>query len=1129
MIAEEVGDALRPLVLATSSPEAFSAFMLDLGWDIDEIPPALRDLAATVRAIASITEAEVDVTGAVTLIGHLGTVFTTLKDLDSVTGLPATIDAGEFRSDFPRQLVNHLLVDYLRGQRSTLGAALLTAGVIRITPVDASGLRPAYVRTDIDWADLSRLLSDPLALFRTAYKWGEPAFDGLRFLHHLHELGSSLGVDTFVVLLDDKLAEKLTAGAPLLDPHHEQAVAYELLHTSLAPSDVTAGIRFSILPGTATDLPGFAILPYATGREDLDIVLTDETTLTFSGGFDFAGGVALTVRPNRGIDLEVGLSSAVTSTAAEFSATIDHGSPAGERTFLFGSTEGTRAEYGRLRLTVGARKQGDTRSAYVEIAVRDFAIILSPGADADGFLATLLPNDASAETSITAGLDSGRGLYFSGSGALQLELPVHVSFGPIDLLSATVALKPRTGAVAVSVGATVRGTFGPVTAVVENVGIQAELTFPPGGGNLGPLDFGLAFKPPAGAGLSIRGGVIEGGGYLYFDPERGEYAGALELTFADFLSLKAIGLITTQAGGFSLLVIITAEFGDGIQLGYGFTLLGVGGILGHNRGVDTRQLLEGVRTGAAQEILFPRDVVANAPRLLSDLRAFFPAQSGTFVIGPLAKLGWGTPTLLTITLGVLVEIPPGNIIIAGVLRVVLPDEEAAILRLQVVFIGAIEFDKKRIYFFAGLFGSRILTIPLTGEMALLVAYGDDPNFVVSVGGFHPAFDPPPMPVPLPARISLVLVNTPTARVRVEGYFAVTSNTVQFGARAELFFGIGSANVRGHISFDALFQFSPFRFVITISASFSLNAFGVGVFSVRIRGQLEGTTPWRASGEGSISLFFFDISADFDVTWGERRVTTLGPIAVLPILHAELGRNENWRALPPAGTNVLVSLRKLPENGSLVLHPAGVLRVSQRAVPLDLTLDKVGNQKPSDVNHLSFAPTGTRLALKADVEERFAPSQYQNLSDAEKLSRPAYTLQHAGLDLSAAGADTRSSRCVERVVRYELVILDSNYKRFRKPFSGFPVALFDFFVRGASVALSALSKRKKRQLQPFDDVISVSGETYAVAFQATNRAYEPKSFSFTSEASAREFMHREITANPSLADTIHVIPGFERAS
>ncbi len=41
--------------------------------------------------------------------------------------------------------------------------------------------------------------------------------------------------------------------------------------------------------------------------------------------------------------------------------------------------------------------------------------------------------------------------------------------------------------------------------------------------------------------------------------------------------------------------------------------------------------------------MFPRDVVANAPRILSDLRAFFPPEQGIFLVGPMAKIGWGTP------------------------------------------------------------------------------------------------------------------------------------------------------------------------------------------------------------------------------------------------------------------------------------------------------------------------------------------------------------------------------------------------------------------------------------------------------------------------------------------------------
>ena len=47
----------------------------------------------------------------------------------------------------------------------------------------------------------------------------------------------------------------------------------------------------------------------------------------------------------------------------------------------------------------------------------------------------------------------------------------------------------------------------------------------------------------------------------------------------------------------------------------------------------------------------------------------------------MAKIGWGTPTLLTADLGLLLEVPePVRLVILGVVRGILPDERAAILR-----------------------------------------------------------------------------------------------------------------------------------------------------------------------------------------------------------------------------------------------------------------------------------------------------------------------------------------------------------------------------------------------------------------------------------------------------------------
>ena len=41
--------------------------------------------------------------------------------------------------------------------------------------------------------------------------------------------------------------------------------------------------------------------------------------------------------------------------------------------------------------------------------------------------------------------------------------------------------------------------------------------------------------------------------------------------------------------GFSLLIIMTADFGPGIQLGFGFTLLAVGGLVGLNRTMNLQR------------------------------------------------------------------------------------------------------------------------------------------------------------------------------------------------------------------------------------------------------------------------------------------------------------------------------------------------------------------------------------------------------------------------------------------------------------------------------------------------------------------------------------------------------------
>ncbi|MEV4442705.1 DUF6603 domain-containing protein, partial [Streptomyces sp. NPDC049577] len=853
-------------------------------------------------------------------------------------------------TDLPRKLLDLLLAGVLE-LSAPVAAVLETLGVVIRQPDPgnpADPTKPDFDRLTVRLDRLLPALTDPLGLLSSVYHWGDASFDTGALLGVLEGALGRLGLPV--------LLQPASGGNPV----ELQAFALDIKPTT---SGSPPGLAFEVvLPGAAESSFDFPLTPP-------DWI----AHIALKGALPV--GTTGTVRPP--FQAELTPPDGVLAGSATAGLTVHPAKPV----VVLGEPGGSRLEFAGLSAQAGitlAFADGKaTAGPTVEGEITDGKLVIDL-ASGDGFLQTVVGGGGRIEAGFGVGFtfDPAGGLRFHGSGSLDIRIPLHLRIGPVDLRAVNLAVKPGP-VMPVELSADLNAALGPVRAAVERVGVIATLGFPSGGGNLGPVQLDFAFKPPNGVGLSVDVAMLKGGGFLYADPDRGEYAGALELRLAGFLDVKAIGLISTRlpGGGFSLLIILSAEFGGGgLQLGYGFTLLAVGGLIGLNRTMNLQALMEGVRSGAVESVMFPKDVVANAPRILSDLRAFFPPQDGTFLIGPMAKLGWGTPTLVSVSVGVIVEIP-GNIAIVGVLKVALPAQDLPVMVLQVNFAGAIEFDRKRLYFFAALFDSHVLMITIEGEMGLLVAWGDDASVLLTVGGFHPAFTPPPLPFPSPRRVSIDIVNQPLARIRASGYFAVTSNTVQFGAAADLFFGFSELSVEGHIGFDALFRFSPFSFTIHIAASVSLKAFGVGVFSISLDFALEGPTPWRAHGRGSIGFLFFEISADFDITWGEARDTTLPPVDVMPLLAGELAKLEGWQTRAPA-IEPLVTLRVLsPGRDGPVLHPMGTLCVRQHAVPLGLKLDRIGAQRPNDVNRCTVDVTGSGLHKVADVPDMFALAQF----------------------------------------------------------------------------------------------------------------------------------------------------------
>jgi len=503
----------------------------------------------------------------------------------------------------------------------------------------------------------------------------------------------------------------------------------------------------------------------------------------------------------------------------------------------------------------------------------------------------------------------------------------------------------------------------------------------------------LTVSGPEGASAELALPGFSGGGYLHHQGD--EWSGALAASIGP-ISVSGFGVLTTDE--FSLLVLLAAEFNPAIQLSFGFTLVGVGGLVGINRRPDTDALQAAMRSGDLSRLLFPRDAVAEAPHLLPVLKRAFPQSDGGIIVGPMIKIGWGTPTLCAATIGVLIS--NEGVIIIGRVAITLPFEDAALIRLEAVVLGMINSDGLTIV--ASLSNSNILGIPIEGDIALRIRGGSDPLFAFSAGGFHPAFTPPQGMGGM-KRIGTEISPGDMLRLRLGAYLAVTSNSVQFGASAELTAGIAGFGIAGEFRFDALIIFDPFSFMADLHAHVGVECADFSVCSITLDGHLSGPTPWRISGHASISILFFDVDVDVpELTWGSDHPPPLPPGRPPgPVLARALADPASWTAV----SRDLPSMVRLRSGtGQLVggqnpaaIHPLSDLAFRQTAVPLNVELQRMdGRPLPTPLT-LSVAETGVDAPLPF-ARAPFPPAQFREMDDQSKLASSGYASFDAGFDL-----------------------------------------------------------------------------------------------------------------------------------
>lgn len=1017
ILVTELEKFFKPLENLAKNPDQILDYGESIGLTLDPTQQQQIETATTIT---------LEISDQSTTPGNQLSIIERIEDLIEVLT--------DVTSDLPRLLFHDLLYRYLNTYRPKIFAILHICGIIQ---------KDDENRADIRWDRLGKLISSPKDIFEDPelYNWGNRFntanfFARLEYLFHAFQLPGGIYQREGTV----------TLGAGTISAEDFRIPIYMSgVHGEGNYKEITLNLAEIVIDNTTS---GLYLYPYLAANAEFNFDIGESWELIASAGAELDNGIGISLTPPLNLDFVADvLNPANTFDFVNFNLglSIERKEDA-DGIIIYGEEGKTMVSLSKLSFPLFGGIEDNVKDLGFEINIGKIKIDIRKGLGG-GFLDQIIPEEGMLqELGLGLGYSIANGFYLTDSTSLTFTIPTHITIGPIELFEIGLYVNPTENFIEFGAFTQLRANIGPIVAVVEEMGVKFRLPYPDIQ-NPSILEPSIGLKPPAGVGLAIDAEVVKGGGYLYFNFDKGEYAGVGEITIKELISVAAIALITTKPPpgttepGFSLLILIAAEF-QPIQLSYGFTLLGIGGLFAANRTMDLDALRAGVSNGTVDNILFPDDPVANAPQIIDQLNAVFPIEANSFTFGIMTKLGWGTPTLIAIELGLIVKLPmPIKIAILGVLKSELPTKELAILTLKVSFVGTIDIEYNLITFDASLEGSELLGLRLYGEMAFRLRWGNEPMFILCVGGFHPEFIPPEVRLPPILRRITLEIFPENPRLIFTGYFAITPNTLQFGAGIDLYIQKGKFNITGFINFNTLIQFNPFYLIIALDASLSVKWGDMELMGISFGGSVEGPSPWIIKGYAEFRVII-KIKVDVSKTIGPAVATNVPDIEVLPLLLEELAIQDNFSVVFGEEINVLAESRYVAEDGDfqeekglLILHPAGKLGFKQTKIPLNVKLEKIGSRNVIGDDEFSLVFANSNELESHDLKENFAAAEFFDLSNDQKLSRPSFEKYDAGIELVEDFISF--SDHIEIELEYEEEVIDAEFKEDLKVFVDMP--------------------------------------------------------------------------------------------
>ncbi len=452
--------------------------------------------------------------------------------------------------------------------------------------------------------------------------------------------------------------------------------------------------------------------------------------------------------------------------------------------------------------------------------------------------------------SIRAGYMSGGNLLLEllqdGQEAKEVWIPVQQSFGPLHVNMIGVELETGSGQTRAGVGFDGSVALAGLTVDVEKLTVSLNLQ--------APTDYSQYQLDLAGLDVSFQNGAVQLSGAFYKETNPLQYTGAALLKFANF-SLNAMGSYAVvpvnaslpscqqnpngpncpQAASLFVFVNLNAILGGPPA----FVVVGLAAGFGYNRNIVIPPVSE-ISTfpfvqGATKSDYFGPAEKSDPSKALTQISSVVPPMIGAYWVA--AGVKFTSFQLLTSFALLFVKFGQNfEIDLVGVSSAALPPgSPQTLVYVELGLLVSFRPADGVISVQAQLTPNSYLLAPscqLTGGFALVIWFSGD--FVVTLGGYHPAYQVPSN-YPIVPRLGFnwpVSVSVGSLSIAGGAYFALTPTAIMAGGYLQVAFTLGPIRAWLNAGADFLIQWKPFYYDISVQVSIGV-AFHTTILGVSI--------------------------------------------------------------------------------------------------------------------------------------------------------------------------------------------------------------------------------------------------------------------------------------------------------